>query len=366
MLPLETPNSALLQLEAGLSHAVIVVLFLLAALAARDASSALPGRLLTGLCLCLGLLHIAGLSIAEAWLPPTAILFLRIAGLPNVGLFWWFCLSVLQDDFRLRPWHWGGLALFSLPATLSLFPSLAGLVRLGDGAKALVETIPFWALVHIGWQAAQGLRIDLVEQRRRARIGLIFALLVAASVSLVAENLADPILGSVIRNAFSLVVTLGVLMWLVSLRAEQMLFADEASVEDPQHTIAPRDLALYESLIGAMDNDELYLEHRLTISQLAEPLGVAEHQLRALINQGLGYRNFSSFLNGYRLQRAKELLADPSRARDTILRVALDSGFASLQTFNRSFKDNEGIPPSAYRQQALAAQLAERGAPRDP
>jgi AraC-like DNA-binding protein len=75
--------------------------------------------------------------------------------------------------------------------------------------------------------------------------------------------------------------------------------------------------------------------------------------LRAVINQGLGHRNFASFVNGYRLAYAKAALADPVRGRETVLAIAYEAGFASLQTFNRVFKETEGDTPSGFREKRL-------------
>jgi AraC-like DNA-binding protein len=103
-----------------------------------------------------------------------------------------------------------------------------------------------------------------------------------------------------------------------------------------------------------MEDDKLYREHGLGIGDLAAKLGVPEHQLRALINKGLGYRNFAAFLNQYRLAEAKAALADPEQARTPILTIAMDVGYASLATFNRAFKSEEATTPSQYRAEALA------------
>ena len=78
-----------------------------------------------------------------------------------------------------------------------------------------------------------------------------------------------------------------------------------------------------------------------------------EHQLRALINTRLGYKNFSTFLNGYRVDEARERLADPTQSRVQILTIALDAGFASLPPFNRAFREKTGMTPSDYRREKL-------------
>ena len=97
----------------------------------------------------------------------------------------------------------------------------------------------------------------------------------------------------------------------------------------------------------------IYREPALTVGALAHKLGIPEHQLRRLINKGLGYRNFSSFLNAHRIPDAQTALADPARAREQVLTIALDLGYGSIAPFNRAFKEATGTTPTAYRRDAL-------------
>ena len=78
-------------------------------------------------------------------------------------------------------------------------------------------------------------------------------------------------------------------------------------------------------------------------------IGVPEHRLRPLINDHLGFRNFSAFVNAARIEAAKRLLADPAQARTTIAAIAFDLGFGSLGPFNRAFKEATGKTPTEFR-----------------
>ena len=92
----------------------------------------------------------------------------------------------------------------------------------------------------------------------------------------------------------------------------------------------------------------------LTIGAVAQALDEPEHRLRRLINQRLGHRNFSSFVNGYRLAEARAALADPGQANVPILTIALDSGFQSIGPFNRAFREATGVTPTEYRRLAIS------------
>jgi AraC-like DNA-binding protein len=98
-----------------------------------------------------------------------------------------------------------------------------------------------------------------------------------------------------------------------------------------------------------MTVERAYRQDGLTIGTLAERLDLPEYRLRRLINQGLGYRNFNSFLNHYRIEDVKLALADPSQTAVPVLTIAMDAGFSSLGPFNRAFKAETGQTPTEYR-----------------
>ncbi len=87
----------------------------------------------------------------------------------------------------------------------------------------------------------------------------------------------------------------------------------------------------------------------LTIGALSGQLSVPEHRLRGVINRELGFRNFSTYVNEYRIAAAKAALRDPSRQGVTVLEIAYETGFASLGPFNRAFRAETGQNPTAYR-----------------
>jgi AraC-like DNA-binding protein len=71
--------------------------------------------------------------------------------------------------------------------------------------------------------------------------------------------------------------------------------------------------------------------------------GLGLKGLRRLINGELGFRNFTAFLNSYRLAEVRDVLADPDQREVPILTIALDAGFGSLGPFNRAFREAEAM-----------------------
>ena len=60
-----------------------------------------------------------------------------------------------------------------------------------------------------------------------------------------------------------------------------------------------------------MQEEKVYRQEGFGLSALVAALEVPEYRLRRLIHQRLGHRNFSSFVNGYRLAEVTAALADP-------------------------------------------------------
>ena len=339
-------------LALALSYGAIALLAVLAMLAARDARHTLQGRVLFLLALSVAALEASSGPGSILFAPLTRVA-LAVLGSLNVAFIWLFCLSILRDDFRLRRMEWAGAIMLVLGTTSVLVSSYgAG----GNLAVTLFSAAsPFVAIAHIGWVAVSGRSGDLVEPRRRVRMWIPAALATAAAVSVLSEEVKDAATASILRNGLAtLPMTLALLWWLATLDPTRLHFESTTADTEIGPQTDVRDQALHAALRDLMEGSRFYREPELTIDALAARLSTPTHRLRALINAGLGFRNFAAFINGYRLAHAKAALADPERARETILSIAYEAGFASLQTFNRVFRDAVGVTPSGYRATALA------------
>lgn len=88
----------------------------------------------------------------------------------------------------------------------------------------------------------------------------------------------------------------------------------------------------------------------ITLKQVAKDLGYNEKYLSASLHS-LTKMNFREFLVSYRIDYAKHLLAYDKENFMRISDVALESGFSSINSFNRCFKEVTGMTPSEYRKQ---------------
>jgi AraC-like DNA-binding protein len=111
--------------------------------------------------------------------------------------------------------------------------------------------------------------------------------------------------------------------------------------------------ALKLRLLDMMAREKLFLDPGITLPGLARALDVPVNHLSQVINEQLG-RNFFDFINGYRVDAAKERLSRSEPGQVKMITVAFDCGFNSLATFNRVFKDLARETPSQFRAGAVS------------
>lgn len=192
---------------------------------------------------------------------------------------------------------------------------------------------------------------DLIEKRRRLRVGFVIVVGTLAVVVLLLEMIFGfRYNGTMVTvpQAFAILVATMATGTALLQSDPDILFNPAVDDAPSAPTLSPSDHVLKQKLDAAIVAG-VYRESGLSIGALADHLGTPEHRLRALINQRLGYRNFSAFLNHHRIAEAKAMLADPAHVDLPILTMAMDLGYGSLAPFNRAFREEAGQGPSDYR-----------------
>lgn len=100
-------------------------------------------------------------------------------------------------------------------------------------------------------------------------------------------------------------------------------------------------------LEALMESEQPYLNPDLTLGDLARQVGVSTNTLSQVINASFG-RNFNDFVNGYRVEAIKAKLAAGEQKQKSLLGIAMDCGFNSKATFNRTFKKFTQVSPSEF------------------
>lgn len=61
-----------------------------------------------------------------------------------------------------------------------------------------------------------------------------------------------------------------------------------------------------------------------------------------------GYSGFSHYINFCRIQYVKKLIEESDLSKITLMYIYTSAGFNSQSTFNRVFKQIEGVTPTEY------------------
>ena len=100
----------------------------------------------------------------------------------------------------------------------------------------------------------------------------------------------------------------------------------------------------------SMEEDKIYLDPNLNLTMLALHTQIAQKTISAVLNQHL-QKSFNEFVNYYRVEAIKTKLQQAETNNLTIAGVAMECGFNSQATFQRTFKELTGMSPSEFRKQ---------------
>lgn len=104
---------------------------------------------------------------------------------------------------------------------------------------------------------------------------------------------------------------------------------------------------------AGMETEKLFLVHNLNIEEFAHRIDLPVREVSAVINKHFK-TNFFEYMNAYRIEEAKRLLADLVFNDLTVLDILQKAGFNSKSAFHRFFKRLVGVSPSQFRKAAQA------------
>jgi AraC-like DNA-binding protein len=350
MTPLE-----LIVRTAACTTALILAITMLRARYAALASRTFGTALCVGVAVYLACSGSAAVCAADWWRP------MLLLAIEVPFFFWGWTTSIMDDDFALP-----------LPAIagafLLLVVGVAGLLTTSAQWNAM--TVVVHSVLGIGFVVAalvnvlRGWRQDLVEERRRLR-AVILVLSGGYSIVIMAFELVlrgrPPSADLLLLNAALLAALLSGLAWSVLDISSSVRSAfgwtqpSKATPVEPAEVLArDRDQELVMRLQELMTRNAAYREPGIAVASLAARLGVTEKKLREVINRQLEFKNFSAYVNAFRLEEVRQRLLDPRHDGVPILTMALEAGFGSIVAFNRAFKGKYGMTPTVCRAQRQA------------
>lgn len=348
--------------DIALRSAAAILMLLGIFLLLRDAWKTRTGLIATGFLLT----TLGYLASSAPWAHDLPYLLWCIAvvlAMSTGVLFWMLGRSLFEEGYK-PGWIEPALVVFFVAVGFGRYffadnwPS-----ELREFTLVIVQLIKIAMLAHILVLALRGREDDLVEQRRLFRLGFVAVIAGLTGIVLIVEFILPeggevPLWLHALNMGGVCIVAFITIASLTRLRSDDLVASLTPDAPKPVAIAPPEepvDRRALERLVACMEQDALYLEEELTIGKLARKVGVPEYKLRKLINNALGFRNFTAFLNSYRLADAQSQLGDPDRAHLPVLSIALSLGYGSIGPFNRAFKDETGQTPTEFRRAALSA-----------
>lgn len=106
---------------------------------------------------------------------------------------------------------------------------------------------------------------------------------------------------------------------------------------------------------NVMDYIDAHYMDDFSLDDVASAIGFSKYHFSRLFKQYTGY-SFCSYICHRRLKIAEELLEQPDLS---ITEIAMQSGFPSISTFNRVFRQQKNCSPSEYREKNHRAIVLE-------
>lgn len=107
---------------------------------------------------------------------------------------------------------------------------------------------------------------------------------------------------------------------------------------------------LVHQLEDHLNQHQIFTKTDLTIADLAQQLDVHPKLISKAINSQLN-QNFNSYINNFRIEKAKQLLTSDLAQQWSIEGISREVGFRSKSTFYQAFKKSTGLTPSRYKNQ---------------
>ena len=125
-----------------------------------------------------------------------------------------------------------------------------------------------------------------------------------------------------------------------------------------------RSKILFNTLIKLMEKDKIYRDPLLTREEIISRLNTNPTYLTQAIKQFSG-KNYSQFINSYRIKEAVEILSDKDKIEIPIKTICTEVGFNSMATFYKIFQSTVGLSPAAYRKSLLHISALKENEPEE-
>lgn len=282
--------------------------------------------------------------------------FIGLGTFATCNVFWLLSRAIFRKGNALNKGHYllAGLIAFLILASrsTSIFVSLDWVEQdtiawLKGSLGELLQLLSSGVILLAFWEAVRNYASSNKRLRKQKILfaGSMFVAVMATRV--IAPNIPVPpesswLLYLWIRSmaASLILVSTFIVLWLQFKERELLrLNAGEAATDEDDEQL--------DTIQKLMQDDSLFLKPDLKMMDIANTLSVPEYKISKAIREKTHFDNFNQYVNSFRVEFAKKLLTENQDW--TVLVIAMESGFASLATFNRVFKSIEGCTPKQYR-----------------
>jgi len=129
----------------------------------------------------------------------------------------------------------------------------------------------------------------------------------------------------------------------------------EAKISEKKARLSSLDSDLLKKKLDSlMRNEKVFLQHNLTLLEVAKLLKTSTNNISWLLNN-VNQTTFYDYINGYRVKEFVKEVENKKHLQNTILALSIDAGFNSKSTFNKAFKVVMKDTPSNYIKNLPAA-----------
>ncbi len=285
----------------------------------------------------------------------------KLGGFAGCGWAWLFARALFQakPDYEIWPLAIVGVIVAPEAAAQALAAAGADPAANAGPAWRIAENLQSLAsstvLVLSFVEAVRGYSSKLPARERRFRQIFMagYATMVAVAVLWVTQS-AEGTLAAQLKDAVQATCAFSAMALAALAVRFRLAFPIAEAVRNgrtkkPAAPADPEMAALAHKVDALVRKPEIFTTANLKVGDIAAMLGEADYKVSRCVAGAMGFPNFNRLVNHYRVEKAKEMLADPALKDQSILAVGLDCGFGSIGPFNRAFKEATGSTPRAYR-----------------
>ncbi len=267
-------------------------------------------------------------------------------------LFYFFVRQLALNEIKVK----SGQFYHFVPALISV--SLTSYVQLVLALGTVSQLFYFVLslnLLKTYKQACFEMRSDALSLQLDWLRNILLAMIVITVIDLLRLNL-QPILDLVMAKIWYFTMQLSFYL-LTSYIVVQAIWQPsrftglQHYLEQQKKTVSEQKKAepIFAELDHIIKTQKLYQQPRFSLQDLAQHTGLSSKDISWAINDGCQL-NFCDYINRHRIDEIKAKLT--VKKESNLLSVALDAGFNSKSSFNKSFKKQVGITPSQYMKSA--------------